>query len=79
MAKPSTFVFVAFLFSLISFNNVSARPLTYALCNVGWCTCSATIGLTTGGVALPAIAIACNIVQGVCMTSCTVSFFCSIP
>ncbi|RHZ44576.1 hypothetical protein Glove_718g57 [Diversispora epigaea] len=86
MAKLSTFVFVLTLL-LISFNNVSAGPFAYALCqtacNMGWCSCYAAIGLTagaaTGGVALPAGAVACNVVQGVCMASCAASFLCPIP
>ncbi|RHZ70068.1 hypothetical protein Glove_275g57 [Diversispora epigaea] len=86
MAKLSIFVFVTILF-LISLNNVSAGPITYALCqtacNVGWCTCYGTLGLTagaaTGGAALPAAAIACNVAQGVCMASCAASFFCPVP
>ncbi|RHZ73878.1 hypothetical protein Glove_228g42 [Diversispora epigaea] len=77
MAKLSTFVFVTFTLFLLSFNNVSAGPLAYALCqtacNAGWCTCYAALGLTagatTGGVALPAAAITCNIAQGVYKSS----------
>ena len=47
-------------------------------CNAGVVTCYTAAGLTfgaaTGGVALPAAAIACNTAQGTCMAACATKF-----
>jgi len=48
------------------------------VCNVGVVACYATAGLTfgtvTGGLGAPAAAVACNALQGTCMSACAAQF-----
>ena len=43
-------------------------------CNAAWVACVAaaggTAGVTTGGLAVPAAILACNVAQGACMAAC---------
>ena len=43
-------------------------------CNALWVACIAAAGgvagVSTGGAAVPAVIIACNVAQGVCMAAC---------
>ena len=55
-----------------------AGLLAYGICQTGcnsvWVACVAaaggTAGVTTGGVAVPAAILACNVAQGTCMAAC---------
>ncbi|RUP43601.1 cysteine-rich protein [Jimgerdemannia flammicorona] len=68
-------------------NGADGSILLYGLCqtacNAAWVSCYAAAGLVagaaTGGLGIPAAAIACNIGQGVCMASCAASFLVPFP
>ncbi|CAG8439459.1 13992_t:CDS:2 [Funneliformis caledonium] len=79
MAKFSCiFILISVIIFALQPANVSAGPISYAICqsacNVGWVSCYASAGLVagtvTGGLGAPLAAIACNVAQGVCMAAC---------
>ncbi|KAJ7387356.1 hypothetical protein OS493_004347 [Desmophyllum pertusum] len=59
-------------------NTAHSGPLAYGICQTGcnfvWVACVAAAGgvagVSTGGVGVPAVILACNVAQGVCMTAC---------
>jgi hypothetical protein len=53
---------------------LAAYGLCQTGCNTGWCACVAAAGgvagVSTGGAAIPAAILACNVLQGTCMAAC---------
>lgn len=84
-AKITLIFLVATILALIPLS--SAGLVSYGMCqtacNAAWVTCYASAGLiagaTTAGAALPAAAITCNTIQGVCMASCAALLIAPTP
>eukprot|EP00244_Chara_vulgaris_P002982 TRINITY_DN152_c0_g2_i5.p1 TRINITY_DN152_c0_g2~~TRINITY_DN152_c0_g2_i5.p1 ORF type:complete len:100 (+),score=3.48 TRINITY_DN152_c0_g2_i5:262-561(+) len=57
---------------------LAGYPACQTACNAAWVLCYSTAGVVagtvTGGVAAPAVVIACNAQQGVCMAACAAAF-----
>ncbi|KAJ7387350.1 hypothetical protein OS493_004341 [Desmophyllum pertusum] len=64
-------------------NTAHSGPLAYGICQTGcnfaWVTCvtaaGGVAGVSTGGVGVPAVILACNAAQGVCMAACIAAGF----
>ena len=60
------------------FGSIGGYGVCQTGCNVAWVSCYTSAGLVAGtvtaGVGVPAAALACNALQGACMTSCAASF-----
>ena len=74
--KMSAVTKILILFSL--FSTAQSGPLAYAICQTGcntvWVACvsaaGGVVGVSTGGVGVPAGILVCNAAQGACMAAC---------
>jgi len=83
MKKYIILIILIINFIQLTISGPLAAGICYTGCNTVWVACVAAAGgvagVSTGGIGVPAVILACNAAQGTCMAACIAALLSPTP